>query len=168
MAPGSYLPPYPFPRNARLIIITSPHQIMKATITLSFGLALLGLTASQTTDTFCGLGRTCPYDAHCVPLAPSCKDLNICGGRCWFKNDYPLCGPHIGGCPRGFECGRDPRKRKKGQAQPGICIPNDRSAYPMCGGIANIQCPEDKYCYDNPWDSCDPMKGGADCSGICI
>lgn len=38
----------------------------------------------------------------------------------------------------------------------------------MCGGIAGIQCDEGQDCVDDPNDSCDPMNGGADCSGICI
>ncbi len=42
------------------------------------------------------------------------------------------------------------------------------SAPAMCGGFANIQCPKGQTCVDNPNDSCDPNKGGADCSGICV
>ena len=38
----------------------------------------------------------------------------------------------------------------------------------MCGGIAAIPCPEGKSCVDDPSDTCDPAKGGADCSGICV
>ncbi len=38
----------------------------------------------------------------------------------------------------------------------------------MCGGIAGIQCEEGQDCVDDPSDSCDPMNGGADCSGMCI
>lgn len=38
----------------------------------------------------------------------------------------------------------------------------------MCGGIAGIQCEKDQECVDDPADSCDPLQGGADCSGICI
>ena len=36
-----------------------------------------------------------------------------------------------------------------------------------CGGIAGVQCPEGQKCVDDPSDTCDPTKGGADCSGIC-
>jgi len=35
------------------------------------------------------------------------------------------------------------------------------------GGIAGIQCPGGGRCVDDPSDSCDPNKGGADCGGIC-
>jgi hypothetical protein len=36
-----------------------------------------------------------------------------------------------------------------------------------CGGIAGIKCPDDQICVDDPSDSCDPTRGGADCPGIC-
>ncbi|MCE3256784.1 MAG: hypothetical protein K0Q64_867 [Nitrobacter vulgaris] len=38
----------------------------------------------------------------------------------------------------------------------------------MCGGIANIPCPKGENCEDDPSDTCDPTKGGADCPGICV
>lgn len=38
----------------------------------------------------------------------------------------------------------------------------------MCGGIAGILCEDDQDCVDDPSDGCDPMNGGADCSGICV
>ncbi len=38
----------------------------------------------------------------------------------------------------------------------------------LCGGIAGIQCPDNKMCVDDPSDTCDPNNGGADCSGICV
>jgi len=38
---------------------------------------------------------------------------------------------------------------------------------PTCGGIAGKPCPGMGKCVDNPNDSCDPAKGGADCGGIC-
>jgi hypothetical protein len=37
----------------------------------------------------------------------------------------------------------------------------------MCGGIAGIACPEGSSCVDDPNDSCDPERGGADCAGQC-
>ncbi len=39
--------------------------------------------------------------------------------------------------------------------------------YAMCGGIAGMACPIGHVCVDDIRDSCDPKKGGADCSGIC-
>lgn len=42
----------------------------------------------------------------------------------------------------------------------------------FCGGIGNIQCEGGadgaEICIDDPRDSCDPKKGGRDCSGICV
>ncbi len=38
----------------------------------------------------------------------------------------------------------------------------------FCGGIAGIRCPAGQHCIDNPNDSCDPARGGADCGGICV
>lgn len=38
----------------------------------------------------------------------------------------------------------------------------------MCGGIAAIPCPTGKACVDDPADDCNPAKGDADCSGICV
>jgi hypothetical protein len=53
--------------------------------------------------------------------------------------------------------------------------PKDGTAYggkdqpkQMCGGIAAISCPTGKTCVDDPSDDCNPAKGGADCSGICV
>lgn len=37
----------------------------------------------------------------------------------------------------------------------------------FCGGIAAFSCPDPLECVDNPFDSCDPSTGGADCGGIC-
>lgn len=38
----------------------------------------------------------------------------------------------------------------------------------MCGGIAGIPCDKGQACVDDPSDDCDPLQGGADCSGICV
>ncbi|KAF2691330.1 hypothetical protein K458DRAFT_483358 [Lentithecium fluviatile CBS 122367] len=37
-----------------------------------------------------------------------------------------------------------------------------------CGGFAGLQCPTGMRCVDDPRDTCDPKKGGADCMGICV
>ena len=42
--------------------------------------------------------------------------------------------------------------------------PTDQS----CGGFTGKLCPEGYECVDNPKDTCDPKKGGADCSGLCV
>lgn len=45
------------------------------------------------------------------------------------------------------------------------CVPNDVNV--TCGGFAGKACPGSGKCVDDPSDSCDPAKGGADCGGIC-
>ena len=36
-----------------------------------------------------------------------------------------------------------------------------------CGGFAGFECPDGYRCVDDPRDSCDPRRGGADCIGVC-
>ena len=38
----------------------------------------------------------------------------------------------------------------------------------FCGGFGGFPCPEGYACIDDPSDDCDPQRGGADCSGICV
>jgi hypothetical protein len=38
----------------------------------------------------------------------------------------------------------------------------------FCGGIAGFQCSPGLECVDDPSDTCDPDRGGADCGGICV
>ena len=47
------------------------------------------------------------------------------------------------------------------------CDKKEEPSGQACGGIAGVQCPEGKKCVDDPSDTCDPTKGGADCPGIC-
>lgn len=56
-----------------------------------------------------------------------------------------------------------PYPPKEGTAYGGTEQPKQR-----CGGIAGTACPTGKMCVDDPSDDCDPAKGGADCSGICV
>jgi hypothetical protein len=44
---------------------------------------------------------------------------------------------------------------------------DDLTKAKKCGGIAGLTCPSGYQCVDDPTDSCDPAKGGADCIGIC-
>jgi hypothetical protein len=37
-----------------------------------------------------------------------------------------------------------------------------------CGGFGGISCPRGQTCVDDPYDSCDPRYGGADCGGVCV
>jgi hypothetical protein len=38
-----------------------------------------------------------------------------------------------------------------------------------CGGLRGLPCADaSQQCVDDPTDGCDPLKGGADCMGICV
>lgn len=38
----------------------------------------------------------------------------------------------------------------------------------FCGGLKGFQCKKGEVCVDDPWDTCNPEKGGRDCGGICV
>jgi hypothetical protein len=47
----------------------------------------------------------------------------------------------------------------------GICVKKN----PFCGGFAGFKCRDvGAKCVDDPSDDCDPKRGGADCSGLCV
>jgi hypothetical protein len=50
------------------------------------------------------------------------------------------------------------------------CVPDEKpdADAPACGGIANSQCPGLGECVDNPYDDCNPRRGGDDCGGLCV
>jgi len=49
-----------------------------------------------------------------------------------------------------------------------VCVPIDPApSGRFCGGFAGIACPGSGNCVDDPSDSCDPERGGADCGGLC-
>lgn len=48
-----------------------------------------------------------------------------------------------------------------------LCV-DDPGEKVFCGGIAAFKCPGSGQCVDDPDDSCDPGKGGADCGGMCV
>lgn len=50
---------------------------------------------------------------------------------------------------------------------PETCVGNSCPPKQFCGGIAAIPCPGAGTCVDDPSDSCDPTRGGADCGGLC-
>jgi hypothetical protein len=47
------------------------------------------------------------------------------------------------------------------------CTDDPPSLQP-CGGFAGFPCPQGQFCVDDPRDTCDPAKGGADCIGLCV
>jgi hypothetical protein len=67
-------------------------------------------------------------------------------------------------CRAGTHCELTPVTCVRAPCPPvAACVPDG----PFCGGIAGIKCPGSGTCVDNPGDSCDPRRGGADCGGIC-
>ncbi len=48
------------------------------------------------------------------------------------------------------------------------CNGNPNNVCDFCGGFAGFPCDDGYKCIDDPCDDCDPLKGGADCGGICI
>ena len=79
--------------------------------------------------------------------AASSSPLDIRAGKCSCTKS----------CPAGQVCIALPKGCQE------ICV-----VPRMCGGIAAIDCDDGFRCIDNPLDNCDPLKGGADCGGICI
>ncbi|KAF2655050.1 hypothetical protein K491DRAFT_439166 [Lophiostoma macrostomum CBS 122681] len=86
----------------------------------------------------------------------------------------PLCGGGRGNytpCPTNFTCIKDPLSPSPGCGPEcdgwGICVSTK-----MCGGFAGVKCPQSEgkemLCVDDPRDECDPVKGGADCAGLCM
>lgn len=112
----------------------------------------------------------CPLDTKCISNNPYCSELNRCAGHCEFKNNYESCGgftPRPHNCDKNHECQNDPRLPPNcGLAcdVPGICVPKEVH---YCEGFLGLRCPEGLFCYDQ-LDGCDPLHGGADCSGICL
>jgi hypothetical protein len=105
----------------------------------------------------------------------ACPGLGLCEDD---KGDD--CDPRRGGADCGGICTCEAKaKCRAGQtwnASPDACRceggaepeadagPSERV---FCGGIAAFPCPGGGSCADNPDDGCDPMRGGADCGGVC-
>ncbi|HXU64448.1 MAG TPA: protease complex subunit PrcB family protein [Polyangia bacterium] len=104
-----------------------------------------------------------PAVCACVPTKPP-----VCGPVCDIYCQYGNV-LDANGCPT---CGCNPppadpcatvRCASGTHCDAGKCVSNGVS----CGGIAAIPCPGSGKCVDDPNDSCDPAKGGADCGGVC-
>jgi hypothetical protein len=72
-------------------------------------------------------------------------------------------------CAAGTHCEAQKLECTKGPCAPvAACVPDVTPPTGLtCGGIAGKACPGMGKCVDDPSDSCDPTKGGADCGGLC-
>ncbi|KAL0935820.1 proteinase inhibitor kazal [Colletotrichum truncatum] len=96
-----------------------------------------------------------PTEEASTPTPSKTRTYSDCGG---FRPTHVACA-------EGYTCIDDPWRDGCGMAcdGPGICV---EKIY--CNGFIGLQCPEGMWCMDDPRDSCNPKKGGADCIGICI
>ena len=98
--------------------------------------------------TECVVLETYPPQARCVPITPQpgpCATIKCASGtHCEAQQVVCVRAP----CPPIGRCVAD---------QPPV----------RCGGFAGIRCPGAGICEDDPSDSCDPRRGGADCGGLC-
>ena len=112
--------------------------------------------------------RMCPRDQYCSALTR---------GKCPSKVQYGVCAPRPQFCTKIFKpvCGCNGKTYGNAcaAAAAGVAVAYQGECKKeppkvFCGGIAGIECPGHGYCYDDPSDSCDPRKGGADCGGLCF
>jgi hypothetical protein len=110
-----------------------------------------------------GTPKPCPDGQYC--------DLKNCGRA----DEGGFCKPKPTVCTRIFKpvCGCDGKTYGNAceAAAAGVSVEREEECKQVkpiaCGGIAGIKCPDGQVCVDDPTDTCDPDKGGADCSGIC-
>ena len=92
------------------------------------------------------------YPNHSCPDGYQCQFSGVpdVGGTCVQKTCVDTIDCKLGTHWDGTQC---------------TCVAN-----PQCGGFANLPCSDPSFptCVDNPYDSCDPNNGGADCPGVCI
>jgi len=125
--------------------------------------------------------KPCPADtAVCVkdvpppPVCPPVCKIACAYGNVLDANGCPTCAcnpppadPCITvKCSAGTHCQATPVMCIKAPCPPVVGCVRDAPSVP-CGGFAGLACPGAGKCIDDPSDSCDPAKGGADCGGIC-
>ncbi len=106
-----------------------------------------------------------PSVCACVAVKPPVCGGSACAIYCEYGNPIDA-----NGCPISCTCNPRPTDpcaavlcEAGTRCEAGKCI----TTGPSCGGIAGKPCPGMGTCVDNPNDSCDPAKGGADCGGLC-
>jgi hypothetical protein len=152
-------------------------------VLLRVGSSLIAVTQFLSPGVSCTVQKvtTAPYDLIKFPAQPGSSAQ-------FFKDDLAIncsggskCGPvcdiycqygnvvDANGCPT-CQCNPtppDPCSTVKcaggTHCDSGKCLPDGVS----CGGLAGKPCPGSGQCADDPYDSCDPAAGGADCPGIC-
>ena len=108
-------------------------------------------------------GIPSPSVCACVPVKPPVCGP-VCDIYCQYGNVLDATGCPTCSCnpPSSDPCAAV--KCASGtHCDSGKCAPDGVS----CGGFAGKPCAGMGKCVDNPYDSCDPTSGGADCPGIC-
>lgn len=124
----------------------------------------------------------CDPQAVCVPNTMTPPEVTCGGiagkpcpgmGKC-VDNPKDSCDPATGGADCGGICSCIEKvlctKGSTFDSSPSVCacVPSTTPpSGPSCGGFTGKPCPGAGKCVDDPSDTCDPTKGGADCGGIC-
>jgi hypothetical protein len=108
--------------------------------------------------------RICKSDADCPVLGVPCRlcadESSACPSVTCERHH---CVASIPTCPEADPCATV-RCAAGTHCDAGACLPDNKV---VCGGFAGLPCPGRGQCVDDPSDTCDPKRGGADCSGLC-